>query len=176
MARSVSAVPPLAAGYLYVRPLASATHTDAPDRLVRIQRASGSTDHGSHEALARFVMNPGVQVPLLPLGRLVENARALSPAARPSARSANQKRFPIHGTPIQTDTGALAERVVVSQRLQAAIGPSTLRSASKNGRVVVSARLHQRSNPSVEGTHNGGARLRAPSRSQAPLCAPHVER
>ncbi len=31
-------------------------------------------------------------------------------------------------------------------------------------------------NPSIEGTHNGGAQLRAPSRSAAPLCAPHVKR
>jgi len=31
-------------------------------------------------------------------------------------------------------------------------------------------------NPSVERTHNGGARLFAPSRSQAPLCAAHVKR
>ena len=31
-------------------------------------------------------------------------------------------------------------------------------------------------NPSVEGTHNGGARLFAPSKSTAPLCAPHVKR
>ena len=31
-------------------------------------------------------------------------------------------------------------------------------------------------NPSIEGTHNGGAQLRAPSRSAVPLCAPHVKR
>jgi len=31
-------------------------------------------------------------------------------------------------------------------------------------------------NPSIEGTHNGGAQWRAPSRSAAPLCAPHVKR
>ena len=33
-----------------------------------------------------------------------------------------------------------------------------------------------RPNPSVERTHNGGARLFAPSRSQAPSCAAHVKR
>jgi hypothetical protein len=33
-----------------------------------------------------------------------------------------------------------------------------------------------RSNPSIEGTHNGGARLRASSPSAAPSCAPHVKR
>jgi len=33
-----------------------------------------------------------------------------------------------------------------------------------------------RPNPSVERTHNGGARLFAPSRSEAPLCAAHVKR
>jgi len=31
-------------------------------------------------------------------------------------------------------------------------------------------------NPSIEGTHNGGAQWRAPSRLAAPLCAPHVKR
>jgi hypothetical protein len=31
-------------------------------------------------------------------------------------------------------------------------------------------------NPSIEGTHNGGARLRASATSAAPLCAPHVKR
>jgi hypothetical protein len=31
-------------------------------------------------------------------------------------------------------------------------------------------------NPCIERTHNGGARLRAPSRSAAPLCAAHVKR
>jgi len=31
-------------------------------------------------------------------------------------------------------------------------------------------------NPSVERTHNGGARLFAPSRVAAPLCAAHVKR
>lgn len=31
-------------------------------------------------------------------------------------------------------------------------------------------------NPSIERTHSGGARLRASSRSVAPLCAAHVER
>jgi hypothetical protein len=33
-----------------------------------------------------------------------------------------------------------------------------------------------RSNPSVEGTHNGGARLLASATSAAPSCAPHVKR
>jgi hypothetical protein len=33
-----------------------------------------------------------------------------------------------------------------------------------------------RSNPSVEGTHNGGARLFASATSAAPSCAPHVKR
>jgi hypothetical protein len=33
-----------------------------------------------------------------------------------------------------------------------------------------------RSNPSVEGTHNGGARLFASASSAAPSCAPHVKR
>jgi len=33
-----------------------------------------------------------------------------------------------------------------------------------------------RSNPSIEGTHNGGARLRASATSAAPSCAPHVKR
>jgi hypothetical protein len=31
-------------------------------------------------------------------------------------------------------------------------------------------------NPSVEGTHNGGARLLASAKSVAPSCAPHVKR
>jgi hypothetical protein len=31
-------------------------------------------------------------------------------------------------------------------------------------------------NPSVEGTHNGGARLLASATSAAPSCAPHVKR
>jgi len=35
---------------------------------------------------------------------------------------------------------------------------------------------NQRPNPSVERTHNGGARLLAPSPSAAPLCAAHVKR
>jgi len=34
----------------------------------------------------------------------------------------------------------------------------------------------QRPNPSVERTHNGGARFLAPSRSATPLCAAHVKR
>jgi hypothetical protein len=33
-----------------------------------------------------------------------------------------------------------------------------------------------RPNPSVEGTHNGGARLLASATSAAPSCAPHVKR
>jgi len=33
-----------------------------------------------------------------------------------------------------------------------------------------------RSNPSIEGTHNGGALLFAPSPLAAPSCAPHVKR
>jgi hypothetical protein len=33
-----------------------------------------------------------------------------------------------------------------------------------------------RSNPSIEGTHNGEARLRASATSAAPSCAPHVKR
>jgi len=35
---------------------------------------------------------------------------------------------------------------------------------------------NQRPNPSVEGTHNGGARLLASSAAAAPLCAPHLKR
>jgi hypothetical protein len=33
-----------------------------------------------------------------------------------------------------------------------------------------------RPNPSVDGTHNGGARLLASATSAAPSCAPHVKR
>jgi hypothetical protein len=33
-----------------------------------------------------------------------------------------------------------------------------------------------RPNPSVDGTHNGGARLLASAKSAAPSCAPHVKR
>jgi hypothetical protein len=33
-----------------------------------------------------------------------------------------------------------------------------------------------RPNPSIEGTHNGGARCPASSRAAPPLCAPHVKR
>ena len=38
------------------------------------------------------------------------------------------------------------------------------------------ARKCQRPNPSIEGTHNGGAHRCAPSRAVPPLCAPHVKR
>jgi hypothetical protein len=47
---------------------------------------------------------------------------------------------------------------------------STLRALG----VVVPSRV--RPNPSVEGTHNGGARLLASATSAAPSCAPHVKR
>ena len=36
--------------------------------------------------------------------------------------------------------------------------------------------MKQASNPSVERTHNGGSRLFAPSQSEAPLRAAHVNR
>ena len=41
---------------------------------------------------------------------------------------------------------------------------------------VVQSPLNRRSNSSVEGTHNGGARLFASPTIAAPLCAPHLRR
>ena len=83
---------------------------------------------------------------------------------------------------MQVNTGAVAGRIVVLQRLHAAGRPSTLRamnniaSRSQNGRVTTCASGHQRSNPSIERTHNGGAQCLAPSRVVPPLCAAHVKR
>ena len=42
--------------------------------------------------------------------------------------------------------------------------------------LVVRVLRHQRSNPSIERTHNGGAQCLAPSRVVPPLCAAHVKR
>ena len=83
---------------------------------------------------------------------------------------------------MQVNTGALAGKLVVFQRLQAAGPRSTLSEMNNNtsgfpsGELTTHASGHQRPNPSIEGTHNGGAQSRAPSRSAAPLCAPHVKR
>jgi hypothetical protein len=53
---------------------------------------------------------------------------------------------------------------------------SRLASAAHFVRMPMSVPRPQRPNPSVEGTHNGGARLLASAASAAPSCAPHVKR
>jgi hypothetical protein len=55
--------------------------------------------------------------------------------------------------------GALGHEVKSKLKVVATVVPSSVRP-----------------NPSVDGTHNGGARLFASSRSAAPLCAPHLKR
>jgi hypothetical protein len=53
---------------------------------------------------------------------------------------------------------------------------SRFASARRLVRMSMSVPRPQRPNPSVEGTHNGGARLLASVTSLAPSCAPHVKR
>jgi hypothetical protein len=54
------------------------------------------------------------------------------------------------------------------------------KSEAKVSSVLASSRAvacsGQRPNPSIEGTHNGGARCPASATAVAPLCAPHVKR
>ncbi len=157
-----------------VRPLASSGRTDTPNGWCAIEAPSGSTDHGSHKALARFVTSPGVHVSVLSLGRLAENAQASSLAARPSGRSKRAAVSRSVELKMQANAGTLAERFVVFQRLHAAGRRSTLpamnniASHSPNGRVTTFASGHQRSNPSIEGTCNIWLRQLSP--------APHVKR
>jgi hypothetical protein len=54
-----------------------------------------------------------------------------------------------------------------------ALGHGVTQREIQTGRAVSSP---ARSNPSVDGTHNGGARLLASATSAAPSCAPHVKR
>jgi hypothetical protein len=74
---------------------------------------------------------------------------------------------------------SLAKTHAASRAGRVAFAPthmSRFASAAQFTRMPMSVPRPQRPNPSVEGTHNGGARLLASATSAAPSCAPHVKR
>ena len=102
-------------------------------------------------------------------GELRNRPQRLAPAVRPSAASKSSHRLeelkgllPFQGS--RTLAGVIAN------------SSSALFAATEATRKALGAHHSQASNPSIERTHNGEARLRASSMSAAPLCAAHVER
>jgi hypothetical protein len=92
------------------------------------------------------------------------------------------RRFYVSGSSMKRSPNlirSLAKARLASRAGQDAFAPtqkSRFASAAHFVRMPMSVPRPQRPNPSVEGTHNGGARLLASATSAAPSCAPHVKR
>jgi len=187
MARSVSAVPPLAAGYLYVRALAAGAVMFHARRVPRAAVGESIVVCNQRPMLTlapdcapyQFASNERLRL-LHPRCELQAKCMALARLAQGRFPQRNKSHSPSTGFALNSNsmqTHVLAFRRSSSQpRAKCVVTSRSRRARWAAVSKRVAACENKRPNPSIEGTHNGGAQLRAPSRAVPPLCAPHVKR